>query len=93
MCLRRASVRLLSRLDLVAVAWFLRQPLKMRLIRNAHANIVPLCRPCHDLVDNREQPVREEARMHLRRSLSQSEIAFAIQVRGQRWLDREYRRI
>lgn len=93
MCLRPASVRPLTRHHLVPEAWFLRQPLAMRLIRNAHANIVPLCRPCHDLVDNRSNLVREEARMHLRRSFSQSEIAFAIQVRGQHWLDREYPRI
>lgn len=93
MCLRPARVRPLTRHHLVPEAWFLRQSLKMRLIRNAHANIVPLCRACHDLVDNREESLREEARRHLRRSLSQSEITFAIQVRGQEWLDFHYPRI
>ena len=93
MCERRYTVRPLTRHHLVPEAWFLGQPLKLRLIRNAHANLVPLCRPCHDLVDNREADMREEARRHLRRCLSQAEIAFAIQTRGQRWLDYHYPRI
>lgn len=90
MCLRSASVRALTRHHLVPHAWFLKQPLALRLIRNAHANIVPLCRPCHDLVDSRDLHEREEARRHLRRSLLQDEIAFAIQVRGRHWLDAHY---
>lgn len=90
MCQRPASVRPLTRHHVIPESWFLRQPMKLRVIRNAHANIVPICRPCHDLVDNREQHEREDARRMLRRSFSQAEIAFSIQVRGQKWFDHEY---
>lgn len=90
MCLRPASVRHLTRHHIVPEAWFLRQPLHLRLIRNAHANIVPLCRLCHDLVDNRDADEREDARRMLRRTFSQSEIAFAVQVRGLKWLNDTY---
>lgn len=68
----------------------MRQPEHLRIIRNAHANIIPLCRPCHDLVDNREHDERRQARRHLRRSLSQAEISFIIQVRGMNWLNHHY---
>lgn len=90
MCLRSAKVRLLTRHHLVPEYWFRRQPLALKLIRNAHANIVPLCRPCHDRVDSRDPFDREQARRYLRRSLTQQEIAFAIQVRGRQWLDHHY---
>lgn len=90
MCLRDHRVRPLTRHHLVPESWFLRQPLALRLVRNAHANIIPLCRPCHDLVDSREEREREMARKHLRRSLTQQEVAFAIQVRGLPWLGRAY---
>ena len=90
MCLRSSKLRALTRHHLVPHAWFLSQPLALRLIRNAHANIVPLCRPCHDLVDSRDPVEREEARRHLRRSLLQDEVAFAIQVRGRTWLEYNY---
>ena len=93
MCLRPAHVRLLTRHHLVPASWFLRQPLPLRMIRNAHANIVPLCRPCHDRVDTRDPMEHIPARRELRRSLAQQEIAFAIQVRGRAWLEREYPRI
>lgn len=93
MCGRAVRVRPLTRHHLVPESWFLRQPLPLRMIRNAHANLVPLCRPCHDLVDNREEDVRSEARRHLRRCLSQAEMAFAIQVRGIAWLDANYPRL
>ncbi len=94
MCLRTARVRPLTRHHLVPESWFRQQPLALKMIRNAHANIVPLCRSCHDRVDNyaTEEELRDrvEARRHLRRSLTQQEIAFAIQVRGQDWLDHHY---
>lgn len=93
MCLRPASVRPITRLTrhhIVPESWFLRQPPHLREIRNAHANIVPLCRPCHDLVDNRDEEERIIARRMLRRTFSQSEIAFAVQVRGIDWLNETY---
>lgn len=90
MCLRPASVRPLTRHHIIPESWFLRQPYHLRVIRNAHANICPLCRPCHDLVDNRDEDERMSARRELRRSFSQSEIAFAIQVRGIDWLNETY---
>jgi len=94
MCLRPGHVRPLTRHHLVPESWFRRQPIGLRMIRNAHANIVPLCRPCHSRIDNyataEERIERVEARRHLRRSLTQQEITFAIQVRGRTWLDQNY---
>lgn len=90
MCLRPASVRPLTRHHIIPESWFLRQPMHLRVVRNAHANIVPLCRPCHDLVDNRDADEKKTARRGLRRSFSQSEIAFAVQVRGLDWLNATY---
>lgn len=90
MCLRPSSVRRLTKHHIVPVSWFLRQPLPLRMIRNAHANVTPLCRTCHDRVDNREEDERMEARRELRRSFSQQEIAFAIAIRGKDWLDETY---
>lgn len=79
-----------TRHHLVPEHWFLRQPLPLRQIRNAHANIVPLCRFHHDLVESRHPVVRLQARRLLRARLVQEEIAFAIQIRGRLWLDLEY---
>jgi hypothetical protein len=93
MCGRPSSVRPLTRHHLVPESWFLRQPLKLRVIRNAHANIIPLCRPDHDRIDSRDEDERWEARTHLRRCLTTDELAFAIQVRGQTWLEIEYPRL
>jgi len=80
----------LTRHHLVPEHWFLRQPVHLRQIRNAHANIIPLCRAHHDLVESREPVVRLEARRLLRASLTQEEISFAIQIRGRAWLNSEY---
>lgn len=80
----------LTRHHLVPEHWFLRQPLHLRQIRNAHANIIPLCREHHDLVESKHPVIRIEARRRLRATLTQEEITFAIQVRGRAWLDREY---
>lgn len=93
MCGRPARVRPLTRHHLVPVSWFLRQPWPLRMVRNAHANVLPLCRPCHDLVDNREEAERASARKELRRCLSQAEITFCISVRGKEWLDEHYPRM
>ena len=80
----------LTRHHLVPEHWFLRQPRALREIRNAHANIIPLCRAHHDLVESRYPVVRMEARRLLRERLDQQEISFAIQVRGRDWLELEY---
>lgn len=93
MCGRSSIVRELTKHHLVPASWFLRQPYLLRKIRNAHANIIPLCRPCHDLIDHRSEVERAPARRELRRCLGQAEISFAIQIRGKEWLDKEYPRI
>lgn len=90
LCLRRYDVRPLTRHHLVPVSWFVRQPLPLRGVRNAHANVVPLCRVCHDLVESRDPVERRQARRYLRRSLSQQEVAFVIAVAGRAWLDDAY---
>jgi len=90
MCGRPRNVRQITRHHLVPIAWFDKQPEAIRRLRNATANLVPLCRPCHDLVDHRDPIVRAEARRMLRRSLAQAEIAFAIHVRGRSWLSGHY---
>lgn len=93
MCLRPDHVRNLTKHHLVPVSWLLRQPLPLRMIRNAHANIIPVCRPCHDLIDHKEEGERMAARRELRRCLSQQEITFAIQIKSLEWLDEMYPRI
>jgi hypothetical protein len=82
----------LTRHHLVPESWFLKQPEPLRRIRNAHANIIPLCRHHHDLVESKHPVIRLEARRLLRMTLTQQEIAFAIQVRDREWLDSEYPR-
>lgn len=92
MCGRDRRVRPLTRHHLVPLAWFdvLDARDTRRALRNATANLIPLCRPCHDLVDHRRRDVCEESRVMLRRSLGQSEIAFAVSVAGYPWLERNY---
>lgn len=92
MCLRPDRVRPLTKHHLVPESWFIKQPFKLRMIRNAHANVIPLCRPCHDMVDSRDEDERLDARRLLRRCLGQSEIAFMIQVRGIDWVNWHYPR-
>lgn len=84
MCLRHQSIRPLSRHHLIPQSWFRQRGLVTRL-RNAAANIVPLCRLCHDEV---EQDIG--SRRMLRRSLTQEEVAFVIDVIGAAWFDRRY---
>jgi len=90
MCGRTYDVRPLTRHHLIPVNWWIRQPLPMRSYRNAHANIVPLCREDHDLVDSKDDYLREESRRMLRRLLSQQEVAFIIAVRGREWMEMAY---
>lgn len=88
MCLRPAEVRPLTRHHLIPQNWWIASYAHnnaARSLRNVATNIIPLCRPCHDLV---ERDV-EERRM-LRRVLTQAEVAFAIAVRGVHWLERVY---
>lgn len=92
MCGREKRIRPITRHHLVPQSWFdeLAEDDPRRSLRNATANLVPLCRPCHDLVDHRDRVVRAEARRLLRRSLVQAEIAFAIHLRGRAWLAEHY---
>lgn len=86
MCQRSKRVRPLTRHHLVPLRWFLGDGERYRTVRNANANIVPLCRPCHDQIEEHD-PI---ARRMLRRLLTQQEVAFAIRVKGVEWLHREY---
>jgi hypothetical protein len=86
-CLREQTVRPLTRHHLVPQSWWLRRGVEFARFRNISANIIPLCRPCHDEVER-----DTEARRMLRRVLTQQEIALAIALRGQPWLDAVYPR-
>lgn len=87
MCMRSGFI---TRHHLVPESWFLGQPEALRKIRNAHANIIPLCRHCHDTIDIAHPVAKEQARGRLRQLLIQEEITFAIQVRGREWLEQAY---
>ena len=84
----------LTRHHLVPHAWFLSEKgARFKPVRNANANIVPLCVSCHRIVDGVRDPVgRLQKRAALRAALGTNEIAFVIQVRGQEWLDAHYPR-
>jgi hypothetical protein len=86
MCQRPKSVRPLTRHHLVPVRWFFGEGTPWRAVRNANANIVPLCRACHDLIEDGDLV----ARGMLGRLLTQQEIAFVIRLRGIQWLSAEY---
>lgn len=77
----------LTRHHLVPEVWFrLRRTWRaLWLCRNADPNIIPLCRPCHDRVEE-----SESARRELRPLLAQDEVAFAFQSIGRAWLDATY---
>lgn len=90
LCLRPESVRALTRHHVVPLRWFVRQGVRVRIHRNASANITPLCRQDHDLIESPDRYVRLQARAMLRRSMTQTEIAFAIAVRGRDWFETEY---
>lgn len=85
MCLRGAELRTLTRHHVVPLAWFRRQGASIAPLRHCDANIVPLCRPCHDLVEN-----TMEGRRLLRKVLGAAEAGFAVCLRGRDWLDRYY---
>lgn len=84
----------MTRHHLVPVSWFFSpQGCHLRMIRNANANIVPLCEWCHRIVDGARDPVlRLKKRAALRERLGANEVAFIIQVRGQEWFDEQYPR-
>lgn len=87
MCQRENRVRQLTRHHLVPVRWFMSvEGRRYREVRNANANIIPLCRWCHDLIEHGDKI----ARRMLRRLLTQQEVAFAVRIRGIEWLNREY---
>jgi hypothetical protein len=86
MCKRPDTIRPLTRHHLVPLGWFRRSP-RYSPIRNADANIVPLCEPCHRAVE-RSSPAH--ARVELRRLLGPHEVAFIIQTAGKVWLDWRY---
>lgn len=81
----------LTRHHLIPHSWFLRRRMEIKVLRNANANIVPLCEQCHRVVDSGRDPVsRLQKRSSLRGALYPNEIAFILQVMGQAWFDREY---
>lgn len=86
-CLRPDTVRPLTRHHLVPQAWWLRRGVAYARYRNVAANIIPLCRSCHDEVEQ-----STEARRMLRRVLTQQEVALAVALRGLAWLDQCYPR-
>jgi 5-methylcytosine-specific restriction endonuclease McrA len=90
LCLREEWIRPLTRHHIVPLRWFVRQGVRVRIHRNASANITPLCRDCHDRVESPDRATRIEARRYLRRSMTQQEVAFAIAVRGRDWFDIHY---
>lgn len=97
MCQRPSSVRLLTRHHLVPQAWYRervngvrRQEEWLLLRRDSNTNVVPLCRPCHDLIDNGPWSDRRMWRAMLRRLLLPGEVAHVRRAMGQSWLEREY---
>lgn len=85
--IHRLGSRPLTRHHLLPLWWFKRQPPPTRAVRSVDANIVPLCRICHDDVEN-----EEEGRRMLRRVLGGDEVAFAIQLATEAWMDSRYPR-
>ena len=81
------AIRQITRHHLVPLRWF-NTPRggNFRSVRNANANIVPLCWPCHKQIEDRDMI----ARRMLRALLTQKEIAFAARTIGIEWLDKEY---
>lgn len=81
----------LTRHHLVEHAWFLARKPELRSLRNANANIIPLCETCHRIVDGVRDPVgRLQKRAAIRTALYSNEIAFILQVRGRDWLNAHY---
>jgi len=82
LCLRPKSVRRLTRHHLIPKRRRRRIPL---VLINNERNTVPLCRPCHDLVEE-DLTVRSM----LRRRLTVDEEQWVIDVVGREWLNRVY---
>lgn len=89
--MRPDAIRVMTRHHLVPQRWFNVHKEWIHL-RDCDANIVPLCRACHDLVELRNGSGSSHRRM-LRRLLTQAEISFIIQVRGYRWFEGTYPRV
>lgn len=91
LCQRPPAVRPLTRHHLVPRSWFAPQLqgldgddwFRLWRLRDADANIVPLCWPCHRAVE-RDDP---HARRMLRKVLGSAEVAYAVAVRGRAWFD------
>jgi hypothetical protein len=77
--------RSLTRHHLVPEYWFKKQPPATRAVRSVDANIIPLCRPCHEEVER-----DKESRRMLRRVLGAEEVAFAIQIATVDWFNSRY---
>lgn len=84
---RPDAVRVMTRHHLVPKRYFKQNGYEH--LRDVDANLVPLCRACHNLVERRGDEGRIARRM-LRRLLTQTEIAFVLQMRGKAWLDIRY---
>lgn len=82
LCLRPRSVRPLTRHRIIPA------PLRGPYTPN---NCVPLCRPCHELVDHWDSSIRDPARRMLRAVLWPAEIGYAL-ARSSYWFDRWYPR-
>jgi len=85
LCLRSRSVRRLTRHRLVP---------GREGGEYAYANVVPLCRPCHDLVDGCTMRARKRDRAlwraMLRRVMTDAEVAYVQRVMGDGWLRENY---
>lgn len=86
------SREVMTRHHLIPLSWFFSEKgARFRLIRNANANIIPLCEKCHRIVDGVRDPVgRFKKRAAIRERLGPNEVAFVIQVQGRAWLDEHY---
>lgn len=88
------EIRGLTRHHLVPHSWFLSEKgARFKPIRNANANIVPLCVSCHQIIDGVVDPVgRLQKRAALREALGTNEVSFILQVRGAQWFEAHYPR-
>lgn len=106
MCLRAAAelrdlpdhpnaIREMTRHHLVPQYVFRDSP-TWKHLKGCDANVVPLCRACHDLVElpdyegGEDGKVGLEYRRELRAVLTQAEISFVIQTMGAKWLEARY---
>lgn len=82
-------MRPLTRHHLVPKSWFNQSARKhdprYRYVKSCDANIIPLCRACHDAVED-----DVTARRILRKMLGSQEVALVIYLQGSRWFDSKY---